>query len=155
MARPRFHAVVSLPVAWGLRRRLGPVGAVSFAAMAILIDGDHLTDWVWMRLTRQRNRFLSPLHAWELLLLSAGVTWWLRADGMSRGYDPAWTAIARGVTFGWWFHMAHDMISNRPDHAGAYSLLNRIWHRFDRDRCGWRGHKSFHQWGGAPWWTWL
>ena len=153
MARPRYHVLVTLPVAWQVRRHLGVVGALAVAAMGVLIDGDHLADWAWMRATGRRDKFLSPLHAWELLALAGVTAAWLRR-GTPRNRSLLAQASA-GIAFGWWLHMIQDLATNRPDHAGAYSILNRIWHGFDRDSSGWKGHKTFHQWGNAPWWTWL
>ena len=78
MARPRYHVLVTLPVAWQVRRHLGAVGALAVAAMGVLIDGDHLADWAWMRATGRRDKFLSPLHAWEMLALAGVTAAWLR-----------------------------------------------------------------------------
>lgn len=155
MARPRFHALLTIPVAWHLRHRWGYPGALALALMGIFIDGDHLIDWAWMRVTGQRDRFLAPLHAWELLGLSAGLAWWLRRRPAATPIAHELPRMVAGLTFGWWLHLTQDMVFNRPDHAGAYSLIYRIWQGFDRDRTGWGNHKTFHQWGHAPWWTWL
>jgi hypothetical protein len=121
--------------------------------MGVLIDGDHLVDWAWMRATGRRDKFLSPLHSWELLAVVGITAAWLRR-GRPRNRGVVAQAVA-GMAVGWWLHMFHDLATNRPDHAGAYSLVNRLWHRFDRDSSGWKGHKTFHQWGNAPWWAWL
>lgn len=155
MARPRFHALLTIPVAWHLRHRWGYPGALALAMMGIFIDGDHLVDWAWMRFTGQRDRFLAPLHAWELLGLSAGLAWWLQRRPATTPIALELPRMVAGLTFGWWLHLTQDMVFNRPDHAGAYSLTYRIWHGFDRDRTGWGNHKTFHQWGHSPWWTWL
>lgn len=123
-------------------------------AMGILIDGDHLVDFAWMRMTGRRDKFLAPLHAWELLALAGVYAAWLRRRRPA-GTPDIWGEVVAGVALGWWFHMVQDIATNRPDHAGAYSILNRLWRGFDRDSSGWAGHATFHQWGGAPWWKWL
>lgn len=153
MARPRFHVLATLPVAWWARGRIGNAGAVAFAAMGVLIDADHLADWAWMRRTGRRDKFHSPLHAWEFLAIAAAIAAWVRRGRPRRaGLVPE---VAAGIACGWWLHLAQDILTNRPDHAGAYSIINRIRHGFDRDASGWKGHKTFHQWGNSPWWTWL
>lgn len=64
-------------------------------------------------------------------------------------------ALVAGAAAGWWLHLVQDLLTNRPQHAGAYSLVYRLWHRFRREPAGWSTHTSFHQWSGEPWYRWF
>jgi hypothetical protein len=150
----------------------GVAGAI---AGGLLIDADHLVDYGWTWLTGERRHFFAPLHGWELSLALALGAWWaereakkadvlpdcwaprlsfvgerLGADQLRRG-----AGLLAGLAAGSGVHLLHDLVSNRPAHAGAYSLLFRVWHRFERNAVGWSEHPDFHGWSGKPWYHWF
>ena len=59
MARPRFHALLTIPVAWHLRHRWGYPGALALAMMGIFIDGDHVAEVVYAEV-QDAQLFLAP-----------------------------------------------------------------------------------------------
>jgi hypothetical protein len=172
MARPRFHALATVPFAWLAYRRWGPAGALGLAGASILVDFDHLADYLWVRMGGQRTHFFAPLHAWELVAVGGALVLWARsrpdawtappgADGKDRcrefvADDEATTqALLTGVVAGLVLHLVQDVLTNRPSHAGVYALTYRWAHRFRRDRIGWKDHQTFHDWSGKPWYTWF
>jgi hypothetical protein len=48
-----------------------------------------------------------------------------------------------------------DLLTNRPRHAGAYSLLYRMRYGFRREATGWGEHTNFHGWSSRPWYEWF
>ena len=179
MARPRFHALATVPVAWAVFRRWGRAAGAGFLLTGIFVDFDHLADYVWVRWQRQRTHFLAPLHAWELAAAGGAYALWRRRrapahpcvpfppDDISSGAaapDDLAPDIAQrhwkddlfsGLVAGLLFHLVQDVLTNRPRHPGVYALTYRIAHRFRRERIGWKGHKTFHDWSSQPWYTWL
>ena len=81
MARPRFHILATAPFAALAYRRWGPLGALGLAAGGVLVDLDHLADYFWVRLHKQRQHFLAPLHAWELVVAGGALLLWRRRRG--------------------------------------------------------------------------
>lgn len=175
MARPRFHALATAPLAWLMYRRHGWPAAAGTVAAGVFVDLDHLVDFAWTRLRGTRNHYLAPLHGWELALaLSALVA---RAGAAPRAIGTGATACAgaaqrkghraagfkrvaaSGVLFGLcaglWLHLIQDLLTNRPRHAGTYSLLYRAWHGFTREATGWGEHPDFHGWSSRPWYSWF
>jgi hypothetical protein len=174
MARPRFHALATVPFAWGAYRRWGAGAAFGLAAASIFVDLDHLADYFWVRWRGQRRHFFAPLHAWELVAAVGALALSLRrrrtghslaaafaSDPQSAGkIRPAGgtaslEGVLTGVLVGLVLHLVQDVIANRPRHAGVYAFLYRLRHGFDRDRVGWENHKGFHEWSGKPWYTWI
>jgi hypothetical protein len=153
MARPRFHVLATMPVAWGAYRRWGGAAALGLTLAGIFVDLDHLADYAWMRVHRHRQHFLAPLHAWELVAAGAALVFWARRG---RHAERSWMERATGgLVAGLAFHLVQDVLTNRPRHAGVYALTYRLRHRFDRDRIGWEKHEAFHAWTNKPWYTWL
>jgi hypothetical protein len=76
MARPRFHILVTAPFAALAYHRWGPLGALGLAAGGVLVDLDHLADYLWVRHHKQRRHFLAPLHAWELVAAGGALLLW-------------------------------------------------------------------------------
>ena len=175
MARPRFHALITAPLAWKVARDWGPAGVAGTIAGGLLIDADHLVDYGWTRLTGERTHYFAPLHSWELTVLLALAAWWgdreaAAAQALPDSWAPRLSALSRrlgprrlrllaaalaGLAAGSGAHLAHDIISNRPSHAGTYSLLFRAWRKFERDAVGWREHPDFHGWSSKPWYHWF
>ena len=156
-------------------RRYGWPTAAATVATGVFVDLDHLVDFAWTRLHGSRNHFLAPLHAWELALalsaLAAGAGAPRDAEGagppdcagVRRGGERPAVActrlLARGVLIGLcaglWLHLIQDLFTNRPRHAGTYSLLYRAWHGFTREATGWGEHPDFHGWSSRPWYSWF
>ncbi len=179
MARPRFHALATGLVATAVSRRWGRAAGAGFLLTGIFVDVDHLADYVWVRWQGQRNHFLAPLHAWELVVAGGAFVLWMRRHrataplpdalvsiGSNAERPPstspdAWSShsrfagLAAGLVAGLLFHLVQDVLTNRPRHPGVYALTYRIVHRFQRERIGWKGHKTFHDWSKRPWYTWL
>ena len=91
MARPRFHILVTAPFAALAYRRLGPLGALGLAAGGVLVDLDHLADYFWVRHHKERQHFLAPLHAWELVAAGGALLLWAAAmpSGPPRRASPS------------------------------------------------------------------
>jgi hypothetical protein len=183
MARPRFHALTSLAGAALAYRRWGPGAALGLVAGGLFVDLDHLADYVWVRRRGRRTEFFAPLHSWELVAAGTALAFWLRrrrhaaafaaapkaapgeetlAPDAADGEPPAerdrpgdGERVLLGLLAGLVLHLVPDVIANRPRHAGVYSVLYRMRHRFDRDGMGWEDHTSFHEWSGKPWYTWV
>lgn len=170
MARPRFHTLVTLPLAWAAHRRWGAAAAAAVVAGGILVDGDHLVDFAWTRFTGGRTHYFAPLHSWELASALAAVAAWLlrlppeqvlpdtmlqrsRTD-RDRTMCQLLGGMVAGLALGLWVHLIQDVLTNRPRHAGVYALLYRIRHRFRREATGWNEHSNFHGWSHKPWYTW-
>ncbi len=172
MARPRFHALATIPVARAVSRRWGRAAGAGFLLTGIFVDFDHLADYVWVRWQGQRNHFLAPLHAWELVIAGGTYALWRQRQRPAAAHPcvpvppddiPPVGAPRRrwkddlfsGLVAGLLFHLVQDMLTNRPRHPGVYALTYRIAHRFRRERIGWKGHKTYHDWSKQPWYTWL
>ena len=175
MARPRFHILVTAPLAWAAARRWGPVAAVGAVVGGVLIDGDHLVDYAWTRVTGERSHYFAPLHGWELPLVGAAVAAWAwRQARYASPLPDSWVprqsplvgaldveglrlvaGASAGLALGIFVHLVHDLVSNRPQHVGAYSLLFRLARGFERAAVGWEQHPDFHGWSHLPWHRWI
>jgi hypothetical protein len=172
MARPRYHLLATAPLAWALYRRLGMAAAAGAVASGVLIDADHLVDYLWTRWRQQKSHYFAPLHAWELAtaaLVLAALAWQAGADGKPRAaavqgrrrrparYLPVRRARAllTGLAAGWWLHLVQDVLTNRPEHWGTYTLFFRASRGFARHATGWASHRSFHDWSHRPWYEWF
>ena len=175
MARPRFHALVTVPVAWMATRRWGAAGAVGAIGGGLLIDVDHLIDYGWTKISGKRTHYFAPLHGWELSLLLVAAAWWTRREARAAQAPPdSWVvsrgrvssalgsrgrSLAAGLTagaaLGSGIHLVQDVLTNRPEHLGTYLILFRAWHRFERQAIGWGSHPDFQGWSGMPWHQWF
>ena len=172
MARPRYHALLTAPVAWVAYRRWGAGAAVGALAAGVFVDLDHLVDYAWVRLRGERTHYFAPLHGWELALAAAAFALW-PAPGrhpyaelpdvvvkppsrLSRLRGREWLPrLAAGLSAGMVAHLAQDLVTNRPRHPGVYALSYRVARRFRREATGWGEHTGFHQWSDLPWYRWF
>src|SRR5436190_15265794 len=131
MARPRFHALITAPLAWKAARDWGPAGVAGVVAGGLFIDADHLVDYAWTRLTGERTHFFAPLHGWEVTLALALAAWWAdrettAADVLPDSWAPHLSAFGQrlgahrlkllaatlaGLAAGSGAHLVHDVIS--------------------------------------------
>jgi len=144
VARPRWHALTTFPLAVALARRAGPGAALGAVAGGVLIDGDHLVDYAWTRLRGEKSHYFAPLHGWEVVLA-------LAASALVPG---RWQAPLGGVVVGMTLHLVQDVVVNQPAHPGVYSLLYRLLHGFSRECTGWKVEHGFHNWSELPWYRW-
>lgn len=116
----------------------GPVSAMACMAAGVLIDVDHIVDYV-LNYPRQKfgikhffrvfkhdvlTRVFVLLHAWELVAAA-----WLAA------WRSGWQPVLLGVAAGLGLHLLLDQFFN-AHHPAAYFLTYRAWHRF--------GHQPFY-----------
>ena len=149
-------------------RRRGPLGALGAVAGGLFIDLDHLADYAWTRVRGERSHYLAPLHGWELAgavaLTAAALVRQARSRSLPDSVIRPWpsrkqlrspaTAALAGLAAGMWLHLAQDVVANRPKHAGVYSLVYRVRHRFRREATGWSDATGFHSWSALPWYRW-
>jgi hypothetical protein len=172
MARPRFHALLSVPLAWGSYRCWGAGGAAGALAAGTLVDLDHLVDYAWTRLRREKSHYIAPLHGWELALGTSALALWAQRAARAHASPPdtvvrpryglagalgqTWAAgLVTGLAAGLWLHLVQDLLTNRPRHAGVYALSYRLRHGFKREVTGWGEHTKFHGWSHLPWYKWF
>jgi hypothetical protein len=172
VARPRFHLLVTAPVAVAAYRRWGRSGALGAAAGGLFVDFDHLLDYLWVRMSRERSHYFAPLHAWELALAAGAFAWWTHGRrnpfehlpdrvsrpkrGVARVLGAHWPEeLAAGLAAGLFAHLVQDVITNRPGHPGVYALSYRLRHGFRREATGWGEHTRFHHWSKLPWYRWF
>ena len=126
MAYPTWHALATLPVVALAWPRAGWRGAVAACVGGVLVDLDHVVDWLANggRLD-YRTRIILPLHGWELPLV---LYWWRRRRG------PPWVAP---LIAAWVGHVCLDWLVNNPNGLWGYFLSRRLFVGFDRQRSGW------------------
>lgn len=142
--RLEHHIVVSTGVAVGVGRffRSWPM-ALSSLAVGILMDADHVVDYVrefgprlnlkkLFEASYERTfcRSWLILHAWEWLPFVAGLAWWFR--------ENPWVT---GAAIGWFQHLLADQLVNTPN-RWAYSIIWRWRHGFDHQKS-FPFHKSY------------
>ncbi|HEU5315942.1 MAG TPA: hypothetical protein VFX49_07505 [Chloroflexota bacterium] len=166
MPRPRYHLLATLPIAAVAARTWGGPAALGALCGGMLIDADHVVDYVWTRARGRKSHYLAPLHAWELLLaLGFFARAAVRSERRRRVPDHwvgsqaggpvhAGAAVLAGVAVGMMGHLAVDVAGNRPRHAGVYSLVFRLRHGFTRESTGWTEEGGFHGWSELPWYQW-
>lgn len=128
------HLLAAAPLAYGLAGATGSPGwALAGGAVSVLMDLDHLPDYVWWRGgwrgTRdffdsfhghRVGRMSMVLHSWELL---PGAVLGLAALGW-----PAWALCLAG---GWLYHLVWDLFTN-PVRFRLYLFSHRARHGFLR-----------------------
>jgi hypothetical protein len=142
MARPRIHLAVTALALGLIGRQLSwPERAAALAA-GVLVDADHLVDFVLQRRGGDRRWLVLPLHGWEFpaaLLLAGRLT--------------PWAGLARAAAFGLTLHLLLDLVTNRPAHPAIYSVLYRARLRFAADRL--RFNAGDGTWMHQRWWQWF
>jgi hypothetical protein len=127
--------VAAVPLAAGLWWVGGPKAAVAGAAASLMVDLDHVVDYLWQRPgpltpaaffhyyhTNQVPYLLLVTHSWELLALAWLGWWWLGG--------AVWLGA---LLAGWSWHLVCDQAGNRVG-IWLYFLVYRAWRRFRRDR---------------------
>lgn len=168
MARPVYHVLSTVPVAWWAGRRWGPFAALAALVGGVGIDIDHLVDYALVRRSRQANRLVVPLHGWEYplvllaLLASGAVARWPQPAMVGaparRAPWPPWEALVVVLTVAWTMHLAVDSATNGPRQAKFYSLLYRLRWVFKIRHRGWHEEFDLHGWAEQerqPWWQYL
>ncbi len=132
---PWGHLAAALPLAGGIYLAAGPAAAAAAGAASVLVDLDHLADYLWLHrgrfhplgFYRDYRRHHTPklvlaLHSWELALMALGAAWlWA---------GPPWLLALAG---GWLYHLACDQAANRVG-APFYLLSFRALRGFERSR---------------------
>ncbi len=170
MARPVYHVLSTLPVAWWAGRRWGPLAAFVALIGGVGIDIDHLIDYALVRRSRQAEHLVVPLHGWEYplvllgLLASGAVARWPRVGAIAparaapparRAPWPSWETLMVVLTVAWTMHLALDSATNGPRHPKFYSLLYRLRWAFNVRHLGWHEEFDLHGWAEQtpePWW---
>lgn len=78
MARPLYHVLTTLPIAWWAGLRWGSPAILVALIGGVGIDIDHLVDYALMRRNQQAKYLVVPLHGWEypvalIILLKLGL----------------------------------------------------------------------------------
>ncbi len=126
MAYSHWHALATLPVAALAWPRAGWRGALAACAGGVLVDLDHVVDWLISggRLN-YKVRIILPLHGWELPL---ALYCWRRQRG------PPWVAP---LIAAWIGHLCLDWLTHNPTTPLSYFVSRRLVVGFDRQRAGW------------------
>ena len=169
MARPRYHALAAALLAVPAYRTGGGAAVAGILAAGVLLDADHLADYAWTRWRGARSHYLAPLHGWELAAAAAALAALMPSEAPfarlpdRRLHRQSWRrwawrrwrkAFVAGLALGWWAHLIQDVLTNRPQHPGVYSLVYRARRGFRREITGWGEHTKFHGWSNRPWYTW-
>ncbi|MGD8561731.1 MAG: hypothetical protein PVG03_04325 [Desulfarculaceae bacterium] len=130
------HLVASIPlgVAWYLGGG-GLAPALGAAAASVLIDVDHLPDYLWWRRARASlsdffhtnhhnlvPTLMLPLHAWEWIPLGFVLFWFLAG--------PIW---AWALTAAWAYHLSWDQYHNQVN-GWFYFFCYRAKFGFSRSK---------------------
>ena len=130
------HIAASLPLAAGVYLTTNSYsGAALAVAGSVLIDLDHLPDYLYFRGgwrgvkdffdVHNNHRVPTALlffHSWELVILLGLLAWF--------GLSPEWL---KAVSLGMAYHLVLDRIFNRtPPHF--YWIARRAWFSFDVKR---------------------
>lgn len=134
LMNPWGHLAAALPLAGAVYLAGGPpLMAAGAGAASVLVDLDHLVDYLWINkgriqlggLYRDYRKHRTPklilvLHSWELAFLALACAWLFTAP-----------ALVWGLAIGWIFHLACDQLANRVG-APFYLLSYRYFKGFDR-----------------------
>jgi hypothetical protein len=131
---PWGHLAAALPLAAAVYYAGGsPLGAVAAGAASVLVDLDHVADYIWLQRGRFRlrgfyldyrrhltSKLFLLLHSWELALLALV-------------FSLLWSAppILRCLVAGWIYHLACDQLANRVG-APFYFISYRFSKGFER-----------------------
>ncbi len=112
---PRGHTVISLAAGGAVWAATGSPWAVPAALVAgVLIDVDHLVDYLELALTMKRRHFFVPLHGYELAVV-----------GFVAAFFTGWNPIALGAAAGYAGHVLADAYANHVPKR-MYSLAFRL-----------------------------
>jgi len=128
------HTLAALPLAGAMYAATGSApAACGAAAFSVLVDLDHLPDYIWWRRRKssfsdffQTNRqhqtpvLCLALHSWEFIVPGGLLLWAL--------CGPFW---AGSLSLGWLYHLIWDQITN-PAGAGFYFFFYRASRGFKR-----------------------
>ena len=128
------HTLAALPLGGAYYWSEGSAALAGVAAAAsVLVDLDHLPDYLWWRgrwrglgdffecFHEQRvPRIVIVTHSWELMLLAWGLILGLSA--------PDWL---KALALGWLYHLCWDQLTNSVG-VGFYSLVHRARMGFER-----------------------
>ncbi|HEX77195.1 MAG TPA: hypothetical protein G4O03_02125 [Dehalococcoidia bacterium] len=118
--RPTSHLIVSTPISAGIGLAAWSVfPALLCLAAGVLIDADHILDYVIWSLKNTRRTFVLILYAWEVLALLI-VFCWL----------TAWNPYLIAASAGYGVHLAADHLTNQTKPL-TYLLAYRLAHRFN------------------------
>lgn len=135
MARPRVHLAAALISAWLVSRPRPSTRTVLTAlAAGVLVDLDHLVDWVWLRRGPRVERSIVPLHGWEWALL-------------------LYYRASRPVFWAYLGHLLLDRWLNDVRGWQSYFLTYRALHRFEMKHFSRDAKRP--RWVDEPWYTWL
>lgn len=131
---PGGHLAAALPFVAAVYLAEGsPLGAITAGAASILVDLDHVADYIWMQRGRfhlrgfytDYRRHLTPklfllLHSWELALLALV-------------FALLWSAppLLLCLVAGWIYHLSCDQAANRVGPA-FYFITYRYLKGFQR-----------------------
>lgn len=116
---PQGHAVISVGIGaliWFLTRSVA--SAVTALAVGVLMDADHVLDYLWMWRGRT-DRLWVPLHSYELAAPMLIATW------LSN-----WSPLLLAATVAHLGHLVTDQLSNRLSNPFVYFLMYRASRKF-------------------------
>ncbi len=119
---PIGHTAISLGIGAGAWAATGEPLAVPVAVAAgVLIDSDHVPEYLHWFVSKERRYMIVPFHAWEYALIGL-VTLALFWN------HPLFFAALLG-------HLGHLFTDQLANHTRpmAYSIIYRIYRRFDYD----------------------
>ena len=90
-------------------------------ATGVLIDVDHVLDFYYYFAKKDTRRLFLIFHAWEYTIIALALT-------IGAWQNPVLVAGGLGLLG----HLVGDQIANRPAHPLTYSLVFRVYTRFDR-----------------------
>ena len=119
---PLGHTVVSAGIGVSVWAATGSAPALPAAiATGVLVDADHVLDFYYLYVKKDRRRIFVLLHGWEYSVVALALV-------LGVWYHPA---LLAGV-LGHLGHLAGDQARNSPAHPLAYSIAYRAGSRFRR-----------------------
>jgi hypothetical protein len=112
--------VVSVGIGASVWAATGSAPAIPAAVAAgVLVDADHVLDFYYLYVKKDRRRIFVVLHGWEYSVVSLALV-------LGVWYHPA---LLAGV-LGHLGHLVADHVRNNPAHPLAYSIAYRANSRF-------------------------